>query len=47
MTYKDSSEKLAAYRRQIQELREKMRAVQSAIEPEQVEDYVLRAPAAP
>jgi len=42
MTYRESSEKLAAYRREIRELHEKMRSVQSTIEPEPVRDYVFR-----
>ena len=42
MNYRESSEKLAAYRRQIRELREEMRVVQRAIEPEPVEDYTFR-----
>jgi predicted dithiol-disulfide oxidoreductase (DUF899 family) len=39
MNYKAASEKLSAYRREIAALREKMRAVQTAIEPEEVRDY--------
>jgi hypothetical protein len=39
MSYRRSSEKPAAYRRQIQELREQLRAVQRDIEPEPVQDY--------
>ena len=44
MSYKDSTAELARYRRQIAELREKMREVQAAIEPEEVEDYEFRRP---
>jgi len=39
MNYKTTSEKLAAYRRDIAALREKMRALQATIEPEEVKDY--------
>jgi predicted dithiol-disulfide oxidoreductase (DUF899 family) len=41
MSYRDRSEKLAAYRTEIAALREKMREVQEAVEPEPVEDYVF------
>jgi predicted dithiol-disulfide oxidoreductase (DUF899 family) len=44
MTYRESSQNLAAYRQQIRELRERIRAVQSTIEPELVEDYAFRRP---
>ena len=44
MSYKHTVEKLADYRRQIDELRQKMRDVQAAVEPEAVKDYTfLRA----
>jgi len=36
MSYKHTAEKLAGYRRQIGELRQKMRDVQAAVEPEAV-----------
>jgi len=39
MSYKDTSELLAAYRRQIADLRQKMREAQAAAEPEEVRDY--------
>lgn len=39
MNYRDTSEKLADYRRQIAELRQKMRAAQASVEPEEVKDY--------
>ena len=41
MGYQDTARKLAAYRSQIEELREKMRAAQAAAEPQPVEDYTL------
>ena len=41
MSYQDTARKLAAYRSQIEELREKMRAAQAAAEPQPVEDYAL------
>jgi predicted dithiol-disulfide oxidoreductase (DUF899 family) len=41
MSGKTASEKLAECRRQIAEIREKMRAVQAEAEPEEVEDYEL------
>jgi predicted dithiol-disulfide oxidoreductase (DUF899 family) len=39
MSYKESSERLAVYRRQIAELRRQMREVQADAEPEEVRDY--------
>jgi predicted dithiol-disulfide oxidoreductase (DUF899 family) len=42
MSYKHTAEKLADYRRQIRELREKMRDVQAAVEPEAVKDYTFQ-----
>ena len=42
MSYKHTAEKLADYRRQIRELRQKMRDVQAAVEPEPVKDYTFR-----
>src|SRR5262245_12278716 len=42
MSYKHTAEKLADYRRQIRELRQKMRGVQAVIEPEPVKDYTFR-----
>jgi predicted dithiol-disulfide oxidoreductase (DUF899 family) len=42
MSYRSATERLDSYRRQIAELRQKMRVVQAAIEPEVVKDYELR-----
>src|SRR5262245_40731432 len=42
MSYKQTAEKLADYRRQIRELRQKMRDVQATVEPEPVKDYTFR-----
>jgi predicted dithiol-disulfide oxidoreductase (DUF899 family) len=39
MPYRDVTQRLAAYRREIAALREKMRAAQQEVEPEEVEDY--------
>lgn len=44
MTYRDTSEKLAAWRKQIAELRQKMRAAQSTVQPEPVQDYEFTIP---
>jgi predicted dithiol-disulfide oxidoreductase (DUF899 family) len=44
MSYRDTSAKLADYRRQIAELRQQMRAVQASAEPEEVRDYELSTP---
>src|SRR5260221_12525259 len=44
MKYKDTARKLAAYRTQIAELREKMRNAQAAIEPEEGRDYEFATP---
>ena len=41
MTYHDTAEKLAAWRGQIAELRQKMREAQASIAPEPVHDYEL------
>jgi predicted dithiol-disulfide oxidoreductase (DUF899 family) len=41
MPYRETSERLAGYRREIGALREKMRALQETVEPEEVDDYVL------
>jgi predicted dithiol-disulfide oxidoreductase (DUF899 family) len=41
MNYRDASVRLAEYRRQIAELRDKMRDVRAAAEPEEVVDYVF------
>jgi predicted dithiol-disulfide oxidoreductase (DUF899 family) len=45
MKYEDASRKLAEYRRQIAELRERMRATQAAAEPQEVGDYELETAA--
>jgi predicted dithiol-disulfide oxidoreductase (DUF899 family) len=45
MTYKETAEKLAEYRREIAGLRQKMRDAQASIEPEVVKDYEFSAPA--
>jgi len=42
MSYKHTAEKLADYRRQIRELRQKMHDVQAAVEPEPVKDYTFQ-----
>lgn len=42
MNYQKSAKKLAEYRGQIAGLRKKMRAVQTAIEPEEVDDYAFK-----
>jgi predicted dithiol-disulfide oxidoreductase (DUF899 family) len=42
MTYRSTKEKLSDYRRQIAELRRKLREEQAAIEPEEVRDYVFK-----
>lgn len=39
MPYHDVTERLAGYRREIAALRQKMRALQQQVEPEEVEDY--------
>lgn len=44
MNYMQGSEKLAGYRKQIADLRQKMRAAQAAIEPEEVSDYAFSTP---
>ncbi len=41
MNYHETSARLAEYRRQIADLRERMRKVRAAAEPEEVPDYVL------
>jgi predicted dithiol-disulfide oxidoreductase (DUF899 family) len=47
MSYRDTSRQLAEYRRQIGEIRARMREAQAAIEPEEVRDYELAAPRGP
>jgi predicted dithiol-disulfide oxidoreductase (DUF899 family) len=44
MSYKSTAKKVETYRRQITGLREKMRALQAAVEPEPVEDYDFATP---
>ena len=44
MSYRESTRQIAEYRREIAAIREKMRAVQAAIEPEEVRDYELATP---
>ncbi len=39
MPYRETTEKLAVYRREIAVLRDKMRALQQSVEPEEVADY--------
>jgi predicted dithiol-disulfide oxidoreductase (DUF899 family) len=41
MSYQDTAEKLATYRRQIPALRDEMRELQARVEPQPVEDYAL------
>jgi predicted dithiol-disulfide oxidoreductase (DUF899 family) len=43
MSYKTTTEKLADYRRQIAELRTKMRELQASVQPEEVKDYEFAA----
>ncbi|MBV9555136.1 MAG: DUF899 family protein [Alphaproteobacteria bacterium] len=47
MPYRDTTRKLAAYRREIAGLREKMRALQQRVEPEEVADYEFAGLAGP
>jgi predicted dithiol-disulfide oxidoreductase (DUF899 family) len=47
MPYRETTEKLAAYRREITALRDKMRALQQNVEPEEVDDYRLTGAAGP
>jgi len=44
MRYQESTRQLADYRREIAAIREKMRAVQAAVEPEDVPDHELATP---
>lgn len=44
MNYRETSARLAEYRRQIAELRDKMREARAAAEPEEVADYVFTDP---
>jgi predicted dithiol-disulfide oxidoreductase (DUF899 family) len=47
MTYREAAGLLAGYRRQIAEIRQRMRSAQAAVEPEEVEDYALATPGGP
>jgi predicted dithiol-disulfide oxidoreductase (DUF899 family) len=44
MKYTAGSEMMDAYRRQIADLRQKMRATQAEIEPQEVDDYEFKTP---
>ena len=44
MQYKDASEQLVRYRKQIADLRGKMRELQQSVEPEEVSDYEFSTP---
>ena len=44
MNYASGSEKIAAYRRQISDIREKMRSTQAEVEPQEVADYEFKTP---
>jgi predicted dithiol-disulfide oxidoreductase (DUF899 family) len=44
MSYKSTAKKIDSYRSQIAGLREKMRALQAAVEPEPVQDYEFATP---
>jgi predicted dithiol-disulfide oxidoreductase (DUF899 family) len=44
MKYQETAEQLASYRRQITELRDKMRAMQASVEPQEVPDYAFATP---
>jgi len=41
MSYRETTERLAGYPREIAALRAKMREVQASVEPEEVTDYLL------
>ena len=47
MRYRDTTERLAAYRREIAGLRHKMRELQATVEPEEVADYTFAAKEGP
>ena len=47
MSNRQTREQLAEYRRQIAELRQRMRAVRAAAEPEEVGDYEFSTPSGP
>jgi predicted dithiol-disulfide oxidoreductase (DUF899 family) len=44
MNYVSGSEKIAAYRRQISDIREKMRTTLAEVEPQEVADYEFKTP---
>ena len=44
MTYRETSRQLEEYRRQIGDIRQKMRQARAAIEPEEVQDYEFAPP---
>ncbi len=44
MNYKRTAERLTEYRRQIADIREKMRSAQASIEPEEIQDYEFATP---
>jgi predicted dithiol-disulfide oxidoreductase (DUF899 family) len=45
MKYQPATEKMAAYRRQIADIRQQLRKVQAEIEPQEVADYEFQRPA--
>jgi predicted dithiol-disulfide oxidoreductase (DUF899 family) len=47
MQYRETTQRLTAYRREIGALREKMRALQAEIEPEEVPDYTFASAEGP
>lgn len=47
MKYRDSAQQVDRYRKEIVALREKIRAAQSAAEPEEVSDYEFQGPSGP
>ena len=47
MKYPDASERLNDYRRQIADIRARMRETQAAVEPQEVTDYEFRTPEGP
>ena len=47
MSYQDTKAKLADYRKQIAELRQRMRETQASVQPEPVQDYELVGPKGP
>ena len=45
MKYAAGSEMMGTYRREIADIRQKMRAAQAEIEPQEVDDYEFKTPA--